>query len=151
MKVDLGPFLKDDFKKVHAYMVSHNLDTRDLYHVTVYDRDGTMEVDVDYQKLKVVVDMERLKDFSLTIYADRAIMSTVEEAIKKDKFFFKRNALQLCSLMLKEKRLLFLFMLSRTRAAMESYSFETALRVMTIMEPGYIGLVPEERSSWKWL
>ena len=143
-EVDLGPFLKDDFKKVHAYMVSHNLDTRDLYHVTVYDRDGAMEVDVDYPELKVTVDMEKLKDFSLTIYADRAIMSTVEEAIKKDKFFFKTNALSIMFLNVEGETIAVPVYAFENEAAMDAYSFDTALRVMTIYGPGYIGLVPED-------
>jgi hypothetical protein len=143
-EVDLAPFVKDDFKKVHAYMTTHNLDTRDLYYVTVFDRDGAMEIDVDYELLKVNVDLDKLKDFSLTIYADRAIMATIEEAIKKDNFFFKVNALSIIFINVESEVIAVPVYAFENKAAMEAFSFETALRVMTIYGPGYIGLVPED-------
>jgi len=156
INISLSALLKEDFNKVHAYMVAHNLDTRDLLSVELYNRYGKIDLqildndlstelpagNISYETLQLNLLLTEGTDFSLTIYGNRAIYETILEAIAIDKFFFKENALSILYTNINEEIIPVPVYAFLNESAMLLYSYKTSLRVNTIYGPGYIGLVP---------
>lgn len=94
--INLGEYLRDDLKKVHAYMVAKNFDLKDLMNIRLYNRVGAMgpkQVVIDYENLRVTILNSNDQDFSLAVYVDRAMFESILKAIEMDRFFFSDNSL----------------------------------------------------------
>jgi len=95
-EVLLGDYLKDDLKKVHAYMMDHNFDIQDLLNIKVQNRSGFMDetkVTIDYELLTINILDAEAQDFAVTVFADRALFESILKAIANDQFFFSTSAL----------------------------------------------------------
>lgn len=95
-EVLLMDYLKDDLKKVHAYMMDHYFDIRDLLYIKVQNRYGLMDetkVLIDYEQMSLEILEADAQDFSVTIWADRALFESILKAIDNDQFFFSDSSL----------------------------------------------------------
>jgi hypothetical protein len=96
IRINLWDYLKDDLKKVHAYMMSKNFDIKDLLSIKVQNRGGILnntQVDIDYENMSITILEEMDQDIAITVYVNRALFETIIKAIGSDSFFFTDNAL----------------------------------------------------------
>jgi hypothetical protein len=145
--IDIADYMKDDLKQIHAYMMSKNMDVRDLMRLTLYNRSGQLTNDdiiVDYDNLMVTIRLIDAQDISLAIYVNRLLFESIKKAMERDSFFFNRNALGTISIKIEGQSL-----------KVPVYSFENEkdyystepnkiLRVNTIYGIGYVGLEDED-------
>jgi hypothetical protein len=98
-EINLGQYFKSDLKKIHAYMISKNFEIKDLLSIDVFNRNGLLEVGIDYDNLTIdLYDLAQGQDISVSVYANRALFESLAKAIKNDQFFFSDNALALLRL-----------------------------------------------------
>ena len=107
--ISIADYLKDDFKKVHAYMMDKNFDLRDLMVIKMHNRDGefgTVKLEamdyylgelpdnlIDYENLTIQNIDSNGQDFSASIHLDRTLFESILKAIELDRFFFNDSAL----------------------------------------------------------
>jgi len=97
----LWQYLRSDFLKVHAYMMDHNIEIKDLMLVKIFNRDGPLiepSISVNYENLMISISETQGQDFAVSVYVNRALFETVMRAIKLDRFYFSDNALATMSI-----------------------------------------------------
>ncbi len=155
--LDLSGYLKDDFKKVHAYMVSKNFDLTDLMNVKIYTRDGILEENlatIDYENLRITDMNIDGKDFSVTIYANRALFESILAAIENDEFFFAENALAVVRININDQEYKVKVYSFQNVKEMYSTDPKMSFRIYTPYGIGYVGLLddnddPENQEYYK--
>jgi hypothetical protein len=149
-ELDLSIYLKEDFKKVHAYMVSKNFDLTDLMSVKIHTRDGELGEEyakIDYESLRITDINIDGKDFSLSIFANRALFESVLEAIKNDEFFFAENALAVIRININDQEYKVKVYSFKSKKEMYSTDPRHSFRIATPYGIGYIGLLDDDPDS----
>jgi hypothetical protein len=144
--VDLREYMKDDLKRIHAYMMDKNMLISDLIRITMYNRSGPLSVQnfvVDYDYLLTTIKLTDAQDVSLSIYVNRLLFEAINKAMERDEFFFNRNALAVMYIKVGEASLKVPVYSFVNEKDMYSSDPNKILRINTIYGVGYIGLEPD--------
>jgi hypothetical protein len=160
--------LKEQVLKVHAYMLSKNLNIQDLLFIQVANRDGLLnaierdpnqQVVINYDTLKVnFVDNSFDQDFVVNMFVDRAVYESMIIAMEDDVNFFNGNLMAIIKQTIIVRDSAGIPILDNdgnettTEIRVPVYSFVNSaevlstdpmksVRIQTLYGPGYIGLV----------
>jgi hypothetical protein len=152
--------LNEKLLAAHAYMRLNNLDTRDLINIVVTNRDGpvnTIDVtdnpDADTSNYELAINYENLtlkfnenydKDFSVSLYVNRATYETIAKALAGDPIFLKDKVIAV-----------FRININGTDYKVPVYDLPNPedtdpmkiVRVRTAYGVGYVGLVDEDKTA----
>jgi hypothetical protein len=153
--IDLTDYMKDDLKRVHAYMIARNLEVSDLIRVTLHNRNGQIpdeDVLTDYNDLLTIIKLSSAQDMSLSMYVNRVYFEALQKAMSRDEFFFNKNALATIKIKINDELLRVPVYSFKNERDFYSSEWNKLLRINTIYGIGYIGLERDddpEKSAYK--
>lgn len=145
--IDLGKYLSDDFKKVHHYMVSHNLDLTDLFNIKISIRDNIIEditSNLNYEDLEISVSGLNSFEFALTVYLNKPMYDAIMIAIKEEKYIYSETTM---TILLNNRSAQIKVKLFKDNREMYSEDINKMFRIKTAYGIGYIETLPD-KESW---
>lgn len=142
--VNLMPLLKEDAKKVHAFMKDKSMQIDDVFRIRVLNKNKSneeFESNIDYETLSVKIDSDETEDVMVSLYIDRTAMAAILQAIKKDTFFFNNMALATIRITTGGMDLKVRVYSFGSKGNQSTSDILKSVRVYTPYGIGYIGLV----------
>jgi hypothetical protein len=151
--------LNEKLMAAHSYMISNNLDVRDLLNIVVTNRDGAIsfiditdnpdadtsgyELAINYNELTLKFSDTYDKDFSVSLYVNRPTYETISKALAGDPIFLKDKVIAV-----------FRININGTDYKVPVYDLPNpedidpikSVRIKTAYGTGYVGLVDEDTS-----
>lgn len=148
--IDITDYLRDDFKKIHAYMMTKNLEVKDLLYIELNNRAGKLSGDdvmIDYENLVVAVRLDSAQDLSMSIYVNRLFFEALKKLIERDEFYFNKNALASIKIKIDGEQLRVPVYSFESERDMWTTEWNKILRINTIYGIGYIGLEEDDTAD----
>ena len=143
--------MKNELKKMHAYLVENGMDPKQLFKIFVRGSSQCEDIaaEIDYETMNATFANPIDSDVVLDVFINRAVYDALQDMMKKDVFFSNQFAIGALTVqaydeeldtIVNEKIRVYAF---KDEDEMNSNDILKSLRVFTLYGVGYVGLVQE--------